>query len=98
MINHLDSTHSFKQLSHLILTHDQSSDDSLATATLSAIRNYHAKNKSLPSSFNAANARQLYLSLTSSDIKISEKTADYLLFLFKSCGMQAEAIDLCNTY
>lgn len=38
------------------------------------------------------------MSLTSSDMKVSEKTADYLLFLFKSCDMAAEAIDLCQNY
>lgn len=32
------------------------------------------------------------------DNKVSEKTAEFLLFLFKCNGMVAESIDLCENY
>jgi hypothetical protein len=57
-----------------------------------------ASKKQLPASFNDENIRNFYLIVKDNGEKISEKTAEFLLFLFKTNNMVAESIDLCTNY
>jgi hypothetical protein len=40
----------------------------------------------------------MYLEIKQSNFELEEKSAEYLLYLFKSLNMFAESIDLCQNY
>lgn len=65
---------------------------------LSGLSDYQARNGQLPSSFTAENIRKTYLEVKAAGQKISEKTAEFMLYLFKSRGLHAETIDLCDNF
>ena len=65
---------------------------------IQALKGYQATQKRLPRSFSEDNVRRLYIQTKELNQPISESTAEYLLFLFKSNGMAPESIDLCQNY
>ena len=92
--NHLDSAGSFKKTADVILKY-QDSQPQISSLIIQKLRQYSALKKGLPSSFTEQNIRKLYLDIKSSEFELEEKSAEFLLFLFKSKGMFAESIDLC---
>lgn len=65
---------------------------------IQALKGYQATHKRLPRSFSEDNVRRLYIQTKELKRPVSESTAEYLLFLFKSMGMAPESIDLCQNY
>ena len=62
------------------------------------MKQYLANKKRLPESFTEESVRKLYLEIKSSKFELEEKSAEFLLFVFKSLNMVAESIDLCSNY
>jgi len=52
----------------------------------------------LPSSFSVENVLSFYIQAKNHPGKVSEKTAEFLLYLFKSLNMLPESIDLCENF
>jgi len=105
LMNHVDANKSFDKLSQTMIKMEETDSidsQSFSNSIISSLKAYQAKNKRLPRSFSADNVRRLYLNIRSlnqkDEFKISEKTAEYLLYLFKINKMSAESIDLCHSY
>lgn len=66
------------------------------------LREYQARNHKLPFSFDQVKIRNTYLRLKGAqrilNVTISDKTAEYLLFLLKSSQMWPEIIDFSTNY
>jgi bisphosphoglycerate-independent phosphoglycerate mutase (AlkP superfamily) len=104
-MNHIDSNRAFESLSEAIIkveSSDFANGQSFSNSVIHSLKAYQAKNKRLPRSFTPENVRNLYLNLKSlnqsEQLRISEKTAEYLLYLFKINKMTAESIDLCHSF
>jgi hypothetical protein len=73
-----------------------------ANSLLQELKKYQIKHKKLPDSFSPKNIRAMYLNLKAQNEKeamqITQKTAEYLLYLFKVNDMIAESIDLTQNY
>ena len=105
LMNHIDSNKAFDALSEAIIkieSSDSVNGQSFSNSVIHSLKAYQAKHKRLPRSFTAENVRRLYLNMKSLNqsegLKISEKTAEYLLYLFKINKMTAESIDLCHSF
>lgn len=98
--NHFDRNTSFAQLSKVMLKLDLGSQPSqqYTAEAIQALKGYQATHKRLPRSFSEDNVRRLYIQTKELNTPVSESTAEYLLFLFKSNGMAPESIDLCQNY
>lgn len=62
------------------------------------LRVFKLKNGKLPDSFTVGSIRNLYISIKTRDSKMSESTAEFLLYLFKDQELIAETIDLCENF
>jgi hypothetical protein len=66
------------------------------------LREYQARSHKLPFSFDQVKIRNTYLRLKGAqrvrNVTISDKTAEYLLFLLKSSQMWPEIIDFSTNY
>jgi hypothetical protein len=93
--NHFDSAGSFKKTSDVILNFQNSQIPALV---IQELKKYTASKKALPQTFKEDEVRKLYVEIKSTGDKVEEKTAEYLLYIFKSLKMCAESIDLCQNY
>jgi len=104
-MNHLEGYKSFEKLSRVLIkmeAADSIDSRNFSNSMIRSLKAYQVANKRLPASFSTENVRELYLNIKSLNqregFKISQKTAEYLLYLFKSNLMSAESIDLCHGY
>lgn len=92
-------------MTKLILRAQDSLPDTIifANSMIQHLKEYQTNNGSLPFSFDRSNVRGTYLKLRSSatkndTVRFNDKTLEYFLHLFKSQGMWAEVLDLCEKF
>ena len=100
LINHADQANSFSKVTKVMLKLDSSSQGSaqFSSEMIQKLKEYQASKQKLPKSYTTGSIREFYIKVKSLDRKVSEKTAEFLLYLFKCNGMVAESIDLCENY
>lgn len=98
--NHLEDSKAFDRILTVMLRLGDKSN--FTNNVLQHLREYQAKHNALPHSFEQAKIRNTYLKLKHASkakgITVSEKSAEYLLFLLKSSKMWPEIIDLSESY
>lgn len=105
LVNHLAEAGSFQSITLTMLQLDQGAQSHIQNfqaEILEGLKKYNAKHGSLPQSFSDEKLRKFYAQIKvkneSEQFQVGEKTAEFLLFLFKLRGMQGEAIDLCHNF
>jgi len=95
--SHFDNGRSFDRVYQLTCNLDKV-DQKFTGHMILALRNYQNKHNKLPFSFSEENVAEKYLKLKASGKKMSDNSAELMLYLLKSNQMWDQLIDLCDNF
>lgn len=107
IVNHLDEPGAFKDFSKFVIKFDD--NDYFTAKLIQALKEHQVKHGGLPKSLSPGNVKKFYLHVkgvvasqgedgANGDVKVSEKTAELFLYLFRANSMVAESVDLCQNF
>jgi len=94
--NRVNDSRGFDKVTHVLLRNQDNTY--LHNQVLQSLKGVQGATGTLPISFEPARVRSAYLRVKAMKQKVSEKSMEYFMYLFKALEMWPEIIDACENY